>query len=82
MEMFTTITALLISAKQTEEESGFTRFLSRPVIAILVVIGCFIFTRISYAILRTTVRRIADSTHAVTPPIRGVGVKIVLFMSD
>ncbi|NDB42736.1 MAG: hypothetical protein EB035_07130 [Actinobacteria bacterium] len=60
--MFTTFSALILAAKQTEEESGFTRFLTRPVIAILVVIGCFIFTRISYAILRATVRRIADRT--------------------
>ncbi|NBP42306.1 MAG: hypothetical protein EBU68_05925, partial [Actinobacteria bacterium] len=60
--MFTTFSTLILAAKQTEEESGFTRFLTRPVIAILVVIGCFIFTRISYAILRATVRRIADRT--------------------
>ena len=60
--MYTTLSSIVISAKHTEEASGFTRFLTRPVVAILVVIGCLIFTRISYAILRATVRRIADRT--------------------
>ncbi len=58
--MFTTIIELLVAAKKAEEELGLARFLTNPVIAVLVVIGCFIFTRISYAILRATVRRIAD----------------------
>ncbi|MFZ9651252.1 MAG: hypothetical protein ACO3AI_05985, partial [Ilumatobacteraceae bacterium] len=64
MEMITTLSSILISADKAEEASGLTRFLTRPVVAILVVIGCFIFTRISYAILRATVRRIADRTSA------------------
>ena len=62
--MFTTLSFIFITAKKAEEETGFTRFLTKPVIAILVVVGCFIFTRISYVILRSIVRRIADRTSA------------------
>jgi len=60
--MFSMLQQLLVAAKQTEEESGFSRFLTKPVIAGLVVVGCFIFTRISYAILLAIVKRIADRT--------------------
>ena len=80
--MITTLSSIFISAKQAEEASGITRFLTRPVVAILVVIGCFIFTRISYAILRATVRRIADrtSTNAANwwrNSVRRVGAETV-----
>ncbi len=82
MEMFTPMFSIVFFAKQAEEESGLTRFLTRPVVAILVVIGCFIFTRISYAILRTTVRRIADRTSTNAPKwwrnsVRRVGAETV-----
>jgi len=44
-----------------EEVDGIQRFLTRPVIAVVIVVGCFILTRITYAILRTVVRKVADS---------------------
>ncbi|MGA1240142.1 MAG: hypothetical protein ACO3XZ_05335, partial [Ilumatobacteraceae bacterium] len=80
--MFTTLLSIVISADKAEEASGLTRFLTRPVVAFLVVIGCFIFTRISYAILRVTVRRIADrtSTNAANwwrNSVRRVGAETV-----
>ena len=37
------------------------RFFTRPVIAVAIIIGCFILTRITYAILRSVVRKVADS---------------------
>ncbi|MEY2740008.1 MAG: mechanosensitive ion channel family protein [Ilumatobacteraceae bacterium] len=43
-----------------DEAVGIARFLTRPVVAILIVVGCFLLTRITYAVLRSTVRRIAD----------------------
>ena len=51
-----------------EEVDGIQRFLTRPVVAIAIVIGCFILTRITYAILRAVVRKVADSK-----PGRGKG---------
>lgn len=44
-----------------EEPGGIQRFLTRPVIAVAIILGCFIVTRITYAILRTVVRKVADS---------------------
>ena len=44
-----------------EEVDGIQRFLTRPVVAIAIVIGCFILTRITYAVLRAVVRKVADS---------------------
>ena len=44
-----------------EEVDGVQRFLTRPVIAIVIVVGCFILTRVTYAVLRTVVRKVADS---------------------
>ena len=55
----TTRFAALIAAD--EEVDGIQRFLTRPVIAVVIVVGCFILTRITYAILRTVVRKVADS---------------------
>ena len=49
-----------INAKKPVEETGFTRFMTKPVIAIAIIVGCFIFTRISYAVLSLVVKRIAD----------------------
>ncbi len=51
----------LVVLAAEEEISGIQRFLTRPVIAIVIVIGCFILTRITYAILRIVVRKVADS---------------------
>ena len=51
-----------------EEVDGIQRFLTRPVVAIAIVVGCFILTRITYAILRAVVRKVADSK-----PGRGKG---------
>lgn len=47
---------------------GIQRFLTRPVIAVAIVVGCFVLTRITYAILRVVVRKVADSK-----PGRGKG---------
>ena len=41
-------------------DAGLARFATRPVVAVLIVVGCFLLTRITYAMLRTSVRRIAD----------------------
>ena len=49
-----------INAKKPVEETGFTRFMTKPVIAIAIIVGCFIFTRISYAVLSLVLKRIAD----------------------
>ena len=49
-----------VTAKKPVEETGFTRFMTKPVIAIAIIVGCFIFTRISYAVLSLVVKRIAD----------------------
>jgi small-conductance mechanosensitive channel len=51
-----------------EEVGGVQRFLTRPVIAVVIIVGCFIVTRITYAILRIVVRKVADSK-----PGRGKG---------
>jgi small-conductance mechanosensitive channel len=50
---------LLLAAD--EQADGIQRFLTRPVIAVAIVVGCFILTRITHAILRTVVRKVADS---------------------
>jgi small-conductance mechanosensitive channel len=51
--------ATLLSAD--EQADGIQRFLTRPVIAIVIVVGCFILTRVTYTVLRTVVRKVADS---------------------
>ena len=48
-------------AADEETTNGIQRFFTRPVIAIAIVIGCFVLTRITYAILRAVVRKVADS---------------------
>ncbi len=58
--MQTTLNLIFVAAKKTDEATGFTRFLTPPVVSVLIIVGCFIFTRISYAILSVTVRRISD----------------------
>ena len=52
------ITALLplVLLAADEEVGGVQRFLTRPVIAVVIIVGCFILTRITYAILRIVVR--------------------------
>ena len=48
-------------AADEETTNGIQRFFTRPVIAIAIVVGCFVLTRITYAILRAVVRKVADS---------------------
>ena len=71
--MQTTLILIFVAAKKTEEATGLTRFLTPPVIAVLIIVGCFIFTRISYAILSVTVRRISDRS----PSNAAIGGEIV-----
>ena len=54
--MFLVQISAYITAKKPVEETGFAKFMTNPVIAIAIVVGCFIFTRISYAILSVVVR--------------------------
>ena len=51
----------IIFAADEDAVSGVQRFFTRPVIAVAIIIGCFILTRITYAILRSLVRKVADS---------------------
>jgi small-conductance mechanosensitive channel len=51
----------LVLLAADEEVGGVQRFLTRPVIAVAIIVGCFIATRITYAILRIVVRKVADS---------------------
>ena len=57
----------LLSADE-ETVDGIQRFFTRPVIAVAIIIGCFVLTRVTYAILRAVVRKVADSK-----PGRGKG---------
>jgi small-conductance mechanosensitive channel len=52
---------IIIFAADEEAVSGVQRFFTRPVVAVAIIIGCFILTRITYAILRSVVRKVADS---------------------
>jgi small-conductance mechanosensitive channel len=52
---------IIIFAADEEAVSGVQRFFTRPVVAVAIIIGCFILTRITYAILRSAVRKVADS---------------------
>ncbi|MFZ9356051.1 MAG: mechanosensitive ion channel family protein [Ilumatobacteraceae bacterium] len=52
---------IIIFAADEDAVSGVQRFFTRPVIAVAIIIGCFILTRITYAILRSVVRKVADS---------------------
>lgn len=54
-------TPLTLLLAADEEVDGIQRFLTRPVIAVAIIIGCFVLTRITYAILRAVVRKVADS---------------------
>jgi len=51
-----------------DDVTGVQRFFTRPVIAIAIVVGCFVLTRITYIVLRIVVRKVADSK-----PGRGKG---------
>jgi len=55
------LSPLVLLAAEEETTDGIQRFLTRPVIAIAIIVGCFILTRITYAILRAVVRKVADS---------------------
>ena len=55
------IVPFVIFAADEEPVDGIQRFFTRPVIAVAIIVGCFILTRITYAILRTVVRKVADS---------------------
>lgn len=56
----TTLVPVVLLAAD-DEVGGVQRFLTRPVIALAIVIGCFVVTRITYVILRIVVRKVADS---------------------
>lgn len=58
--IITTLVPVVLLAAD-EDVAGVQRFLTRPVIAVAIVIGCFIVTRITYVILRIVVRKVADS---------------------
>lgn len=62
--MFSLSSFFFFAVQKTDEATGFTRFLTKPVIALLIVAGCFIFTRITYVILSIVVRRIADRSSS------------------
>ncbi|NDG77471.1 MAG: hypothetical protein EBX51_06605, partial [Acidimicrobiia bacterium] len=61
MLMLSLVSLIAVVAADEEAVSGVQRFLTRPVIAVAIVVGCFILTRITYAILRSVVRKVADS---------------------
>jgi small-conductance mechanosensitive channel len=56
-----TIVPFVVFAADEDPVDGIQRFFTRPVIAVAIIVGCFILTRITYAILRTVVRKVADS---------------------
>ena len=58
---FSTFFPSLALLAADEEVGGIQRFLTRPVIALVIVVGCFALTRVTYAILRVIVRKVADS---------------------
>ena len=55
------IVPFVLFAADEDPVDGIQRFFTRPVIAVAIIVGCFILTRITYAILRTVVRKVADS---------------------
>lgn len=59
--MLSLVSLIAVVAADEEAVSGVQRFLTRPFIAVAIVVGCFILTRITYAILRSVVRKVADS---------------------
>ena len=61
MLISSTIVPLVVFAADEDPVDGIQRFFTRPVIAVAIIVGCFILTRITYAILRTVVRKVADS---------------------
>jgi len=65
---FSIVSPFIVVAADEEAADGIQRFFTRPVIAIAIIVGCFILTRITYAILRAVVRKVADSK-----PGRGKG---------
>ena len=61
MLISSTIVPFVVFAADEDPVDGIQRFFTRPVIAVAIIVGCFILTRITYAILRTVVRKVADS---------------------
>ncbi|MGA1388194.1 MAG: hypothetical protein ACO33D_07715, partial [Ilumatobacteraceae bacterium] len=55
------LSQVLLVAADDEPVDGIQRFFTRPVVAIAIIVGCFILTRLTYAILRVVVRKVADS---------------------
>ena len=68
VNFFSLHVSLGLIAADDESVDGIQRFFTRPVVAIAIVVGCFILTRLTYAILRVVVRKVADSK-----PGRGKG---------
>lgn len=52
---------LVVRATENETVTGVQRFLTRPVIAVVIIIGTYMLTRITHVVLRTVVRKVADS---------------------
>ena len=61
MLISSTIVPFVVFGADEDPVDGIQRFFTRPVIAVAIIVGCFILTRITYAILRTVVRKVADS---------------------
>jgi small-conductance mechanosensitive channel len=56
------IHALLpIFAADNEVVTGIQRFLTRPVVTMIIIVGTYLITRINYYALRSVVRKVADS---------------------
>jgi small-conductance mechanosensitive channel len=53
--------SVVVSATEAEAVTGVQRFLTRPVIAVAIIILTYVLTRISHVVLRTVVRKVADS---------------------
>jgi hypothetical protein len=61
VNLFSLQLSQVLFAADDEPVDGIQRFFTRPVVAIAIVVGCFILTRLTYAILRVVVRKVADS---------------------
>lgn len=52
---------LPIFAADNEVVTGVQRFLTRPVVTMIIIVGTYLITRINYYALRSVVRKVADS---------------------
>ena len=52
---------LPIFAADNEVVTGIQRFLTRPVVTMIIIVGTYLITRINYYALRSVVRKVADS---------------------